>query len=150
MKALARSKDFWAGAMLIAIGLSAMAVARDYAFGTTLRMGPGYFPTMLGGALALFGLHLGVRGLRGAGERIEGGWSLRALIVIPLSFVLFGMLIDRAGFVPAVAILIVGSAAAGPEFKLREVALLALLLTALCTAVFVWGIGLPYPLIAGF
>jgi hypothetical protein len=150
MKAFAESKDFWGGAMLIAVGLAAMAVSRNYALGTALRMGPGYFPTVLGGVIALFGLHLAVRGLRGAGERIEGGWSPRALIVVPLSFVLFGLLIDRAGFVPAVAAVIVASAAAGRQFRFLEAALVALTLTALCVAVFIWGLGLPYPLIAGF
>ena len=35
-----------------------MFIARNYAFGTTLRMGPGYFPTVLGGILVLFGLYL--------------------------------------------------------------------------------------------
>ena len=39
------SKDFWAGLMFIAIGGGAMFVARDYAFGTALRMGPGFFPS---------------------------------------------------------------------------------------------------------
>jgi hypothetical protein len=150
MKTFALSKDFWGGVMLIGIGLAAILIARDYAFGTTLRMGPGYFPTVLGAVLMLFGLHLAVRAMRGAGDSIAGGWSMRALVVIPLSFVLFGALVDRAGFVPAVAALIVASAAAGPEFKWTEAALLALLLTALCAAVFVWGLGLPYPLIVGF
>ena len=60
-------------------------------------------------------------GLR-SNEKIEGGWSLRALIVLPLSLVLFGLLMEHAGFVPALMVLIVGSAAAGSEFKLVEVA----------------------------
>jgi hypothetical protein len=150
MRGVALSKDFWGGLMLIAIGLAAMVIARDYALGTTLRMGPGYFPTMLGGVLVLFGLHLAVRGVRGSGEKIEGGWSLRALIVVPLSFILFGLLIDRAGFVPAVVAVIVASATAGPEFRFAVVALLALGLTALCVGVFIWGLGLPYPLVVGF
>ena len=37
--------------MLIAIGAAAVMIARDYPFGTALRMGPGYFPTVLGGIL---------------------------------------------------------------------------------------------------
>jgi hypothetical protein len=150
MKEIARSQDFCGGAMLIAIGLAACAIARGYPLGTALRMGPGYFPMLLGGLLALFGLHLVLRSLRATGERIAGGWSLRALVIIPLSFVLFGLLIDRAGFVPAVAVLVAGSAAAGREFRLAEAAALALALTALCVAVFVLGLGLPYPLIAGY
>ena len=51
------NKDVWAGLMLIAIGAAAMFFARNYPFGTALRMGPGYFPMLLGGLLILFGLY---------------------------------------------------------------------------------------------
>ena len=143
------SKDFWGGAMLIVTGVVAVVMARNYTFGTALRMGPGYFPSVLGGLLILFGLYLVVAGLR-SGEKIEGSWSLRALIILPLSLVLFGVLIDRAGFVPALLVLIFGSAAGGTEFKPIEVLLFSVFLTALCVALFVWALGLPYPLLADF
>ena len=71
------------------------------------------------------------QGLR-SNEKIEGNWSLRALIVLPLSLVLFGLLMEHAGFIPALMVLIFGSAAAGSEFKLMEVLLLAVGLTAFC------------------
>jgi len=143
------NRDFWAGVMLIATGAVSVIIARDYNFGTALRMGPGYFPSVLGGALVLFGLYLVVVGLK-RNEKIEGNWSLRALIVLPLSLVLFGVLMDRAGFIPALIVLIFGSAAAGTEFKLFEVLLLAIGLTAFCVALFIWGLGLPYPLLVGW
>jgi putative tricarboxylic transport membrane protein len=143
------SKDFWAGVMFAATGGAAVFMARAYPFGTTLRMGPGYFPIVLGALLVLFGLWFMAKGLR-SHERIEGGWSLRALIVLPLSLALFGVLVERAGFVPALAVLIFSSAAAGNEFRLGEVAIATAVLTALCVAVFIWGLGLPYPLLAGF
>jgi len=125
-------------------------IARNYAFGTSLRMGPGYFPSVLGGLLILFGLYLLAVGLRSSSEKIVGGWSFRALIMLPLSLVLFGYLMDRAGFVPALLVLIFGSALAGSEFKLIEVVAFSLALTALSVLVFVYGLGLPYPLIADF
>jgi hypothetical protein len=142
------SKDLWAGLMLIGIGSGSMWLARDYAFGTSLRMGPGYFPTVLGGVLLIFGLVLLGRGMRNP-ERLEGGWSLRALVVVPLSFVLFGVLIERAGFVPALILLIFVAALAGRGFKVGEVALLAIALTVLSIGVFVWALGLPFRLVAG-
>ena len=143
------NRDFWAGVMLMATGATAVIIARDYNFGTSLRMGPGYFPTVLGSALVLFGLYFVATGLK-RNEKIEGNWPLRPLIVLPLALVLFGLLIDRAGFVPALLVLIVGSAAAGTEFRLIEVLLLAIGLTACCVALFIWGLGLPYPLIVGW
>jgi hypothetical protein len=145
---LLASKDFWGGLMLVAVGVAAALIARGYPFGTALRMGPGYFPTVLGGILALFGLYLVAKSLRHR-EPIEGGWSLRALVILPLALILFGILMDRAGFIPALAVLIFGSAAASREFRLVEVAALTVCLIAFCVAVFVWGLGLPYPLLAG-
>ena len=143
------NRDFWAGVMLIATGAASVIIARDYAFGTSLRMGPGYFPSVLGGGLVLFGLYLVVIGLK-RNEKMEGGWSLRALIVLPLSLVLFGVLMERAGFIPALIVLIFGSAAASTEFKFVEVLLLAVGLTAFSVALFIYGLGLPYPLLVGW
>ena len=143
------NKDFWSGLLLIAIGAAAMIIAQDYRFGTALRMGPGYFPTMLGGILALFGLYLAVIGLRG-GEKIERNWSPRAVIGVSLSLVLFGVLMEYAGFVPALVALIFGSAASGTDFRFGEVLLFTVLLTAAAVVLFIYGLGLPYPLIAGF
>lgn len=143
------NQDFWAGIMLIAVGMTAIVIGRNYPFGTALRMGPGYFPTVLSSILTLFGIYFLVKALRST-ERIEAGWSLRALIVIPLALVLFGILMTHAGFVPALMVLIFGSALATTEFKLYEVVLLTLGLTLGCVAVFIWGLGLPYPLIADY
>ena len=149
MALILRNRDFWSGVMLLAIGLLAVGIARDYPFGTSLRMGPGYFPSVLGGLLVVGGIYFVARGLRSE-ETIEPGWSLRALIVLPLSLVLFGYLMDRAGFIPALIVLIVGSAAAGKEFNFIEVLILAVTLTILSVVVFIWGLGLPYPLLADF
>jgi len=48
-------RDFWAGLMFMAFGLGFLIVARNYAMGNAVRMGPSYFPTMLGGILAVLG-----------------------------------------------------------------------------------------------
>ena len=146
---LRNNKDFWAGMMLIGIGAAAMFIARDYRFGSTLSMGPGFFPTMLGGILIAFGICIVAVGLR-SGEKIQGRLSLRALVLLPFSLVLFGILMELAGFIPAMVALVFVSAASGREFKLVEVLLLTVLLTVASAALFIWGLGLPYPLFKGF
>jgi hypothetical protein len=146
---LRKNKDFWAGMMLLGIGVAAIFISRDYRFGSALRMGPGFFPAILGGILAAFGVCIIAVGLK-SGEKIEGSLSLRALIMLPLSLVLFGLLMEKAGFLPALAVLVFGSAASGKEFKFVEVLLLTALLTVASAALFIWGLGLPYPLIKGF
>jgi Tripartite tricarboxylate transporter TctB family len=143
------NKDVWAGLFLIVFGVTAVVLARNYTFGTALRMGPGFFPTVLGAFLILAGLYILTNGLR-SGETLGGSWPLRALIVLPLALVLFGVLIDRAGFVPAMLVLVFGSGLAGRDFRLIEMILFSVFLTALCAVVFVWALGLPYPLIAGY
>jgi Tripartite tricarboxylate transporter TctB family len=142
------NKDFWSGLLLIALGAFAVFLARDYPFGTVTRMGAGFFPIVLGALLVLFGLYVLARGL-GGGAKIEAGWSPRALLLLPLAMALFGFLMDRAGLVPALAVLTFGSALAGREFRLLEIAGLTVVLTAFAVAVFVWGLGLPYPLLVG-
>jgi len=52
---ITNGKDFWAGLMFVAFGLAFMWKAQDYAMGTSVRMGPAYFPTVLGGLLAVLG-----------------------------------------------------------------------------------------------
>jgi uncharacterized membrane protein len=143
------NKDVWAGLLLIAIGAAAMFIARNYGFGTALRMGPGFFPIVLGSVLVLFGLYMLGSGLRQP-EQIAGSWSLRALIILPLALVLFGVLMEHGGFVPAMLVLIFASATASTEFRFVEVLLFSIGLTALSVIVFVWALGLPYPLITGW
>ena len=50
------NRDFFAGMMYIVLGAVGMWIARDYPFGSALRMGPGYFPTVLGGMMIAFGI----------------------------------------------------------------------------------------------
>jgi hypothetical protein len=142
-------KDFWAGVMFIGIGAAAIIGARNYPFGSALRMGPGYLPTFLGGILALIGFYVMVRGFFRS-EKIDRNWSVRALILLPFSLGLFGIVMDTMGFIPALVVLIFGSAASGREFKVIEVLTIALLLVALSVAVFIWGLGLPFTLLKKF
>jgi hypothetical protein len=143
------NKDLWAGIHYIAVGGLGMWIAKDYPFGSALRMGPGYFPTVLGGIMVLMGIYVLALGLRKNHEKIQGNLSLRALIVLPLSMIVFGILMEHAGFVPAMAALVPVAAAAGREFKWMEVAALTVGLTILCSAGFIWALGLPYPMIKG-
>ncbi len=143
---LRNNKDFWSGLMFFTIGASSIFFARNYPFGTGLSMGPGFFPIVLGGMLILFGIYIMMRGLR-INEQIEGDWSIRALIMLPLAMVLFGILMTVLGFIPALVALITVSTVAGRECKFVDVLLLNVLLISLSVALFVLGLGLPYPLI---
>jgi hypothetical protein len=142
------NRDFLAGLVYIFTGALAIFIALDYPFGSALRMGPGYFPRVLGGIMIAFGIAVLIMGIKN-NEKIHGHWSIRALIVLPLSAVVFGVLMEEAGFIPALAVLIPLSAASGNEFKWGEIILLTIGLTLLSLAIFIWGLGLPYQLIKG-
>lgn len=142
------NRDFFAGLLYIAIGALGMFIARDYPFGSALRMGPGYFPSVLGGMMIAFGVAVMMMGVKN-NEKIKPHWSFRALIVLPIATVVFGVMMEETGFIPALLVLIPFSAAAGREFKPVEIALLTIGLTVLSTLLFIKGLGLPYPLIKG-
>ena len=142
------NREFFAGMLYILLGVVGMWIARDYPFGSALRMGPGYFPTVLGGMMIAFGIAVLLMGVKN-NEKIKGNWSIRAMIVLPLSAVLFGILMEEVGFIPALAVLIPAAAASGKEFKWLEVILLTIGLIILSLGVFIWGLGLPYQLIKG-
>jgi putative tricarboxylic transport membrane protein len=125
-----------------------MIVARDYPFGSALRMGPGYFPSVLGGIVAVFGLWVLIQGLIKQ-EPVKRTWSVRALIVLPVTALVFGIMMERAGFVPALLVLAILAASASPKFRMVEQVLLAIGLTALSVGLFIFGLGLPYPLFGG-
>lgn len=142
------NKDFFAGLYLILTGAVAMVIALDYPMGSAVRMGPGYFPTVLGGIMILFGLYVMSMGIKSR-EKIQGNWSLRALVVLSVTMVVFGYMMEHVGFIPALVVLIFGSATAGRQFKFVEITLLTIGLTVGSVALFIYGLGLPYPLIKG-
>jgi cytochrome bd-type quinol oxidase subunit 1 len=143
------NKDLWAGIMYITTGAGGMWMARDYPFGSALRMGPGYFPSVLSGLIIAMGVYVLILGLRKEHEKIQGHTSIRALIVLPISMVVFGWLMEEAGFIPAMLALVPVSAAAGRDFRWKEILLLTIGLTIVCALAFITGLGLPYPLIKG-
>jgi hypothetical protein len=142
------NRDFLAGLFYILIGASGWYMALDYPFGSALRMGPGYFPIVLSVTMIVFGVVIMLMGVKN-NVQLKGTWSIRALIVLPIATAVFGWMMEEAGFIPAMAVLIPLSAASGREFNWKEIALLTIGLTILCTIMFIWGLGLPYPLIKG-
>jgi len=140
-------KDFWAGLLYGGVGAAAVIIARDYSWGRGGRMGPGYFPTILGALLLLIGIASLVRSFVARGEPL-GPIAWKGAALVTGATVLFGFLLRPAGLVPALAVLIFSSAAASSRFKLDWRALaLMLALIAFCALVFVKGLGLPLPLV---
>ena len=145
---LRNNKRFLSGLMFLGIGGVAIYIAQDYPMGSALRMGPGYFPIVLSGILVAFGVYELILSVLKP-LPVIGNWSLRALLVLPASAVIFGILMEWAGFIPAMIALMLSSAWASSEFKFLEQLVLAIGLTAASVGLFIYGLGLPYPLFSG-
>jgi hypothetical protein len=164
-------KELGAGGMFLGFGAAALGLARELPMGTAVRMGPGYFPTVLGGLLALVGAAViaraVLRGLRaspadGAGEPgsataagaapappsagREPPFAWRPLILVTAATAAFGILLRGAGLVPATMVLVIGSAWASPRFSFRTAVPLAVGSAIFCALVFVKALGVPLPI----
>jgi hypothetical protein len=138
-------EDFWAGIMFIGFGVLAIIVARDYPMGAAMRMGPGYFPTWIGGILIALGSIISLTSFAIEGAKV-GHFAWRPMFLLALAFTAFGWMIDRVGFVLAMAGLIILSALAGKEFRLKEVIVLMVALIVGSWALFIHLLELPFPL----
>ena len=135
-------EDFWAGVMFIGFGTLAIVIAHDYPYGSAMRMGPGYFPTWLGGLMILVGIAVSAASLKTEGPPIPP-FAWKPAILLSFSFFAFGWSIDTIGFVPALVGVIVLSALAGKHVYVKELIVLTIVLVALALGVFVYGIELP-------
>jgi Tripartite tricarboxylate transporter TctB family len=149
MVSIRAPKDFWAGVMFIAFAAVALYVSRNYSLGTAVRMGPGYFPILLGGVLALVGAILVVRSLVIAGDPI-GHVQVLPLVVVAVAVVLFGVLLPRLGLAITLPLVIAVAALASVQSRRWEVLILALVLTVFSALVFIYGLRLPIPLWPAF
>jgi len=140
-----KTKDFGAGLVFVFIGILSVWTSRDYPMGSAGKMGPGYFPTILGGALALFGLVISIRSLWVGGERFRLQ-TFRPLVLILSSVIGFALLVNPLGLVLATFVLVFLSCLGGGAIRLGEVTLLFLILALLSALLFVYGLGLSFSL----
>lgn len=113
-------KDLAAGLIFVATGLFFVFSSLEYRLGTPERMGPGFFPLMLGLVLALLGSGVIVTALRGEPEaegRLEA-FNLRGLGIIMLATVVFGLIIQTAGLLVSLMVCSALTSFASPGARL--------------------------------
>lgn len=142
---LQHNRDFLAGVLFLLIGGIGFYVALSYPFGTLQRMGPGYFPRVLSCILMGFGLVTLVKGLR-SGARVQGSWGWLPLFMLTAALLAFGFLMEHVGMIPALVVMFFTAAYAGKEARFLEVLGLTLVMCIAATAIFIWGLKLPYEL----
>jgi hypothetical protein len=130
-------KDLLAGGIFVVFGLAFAITSATYEVGTALRMGPGFFPLVLGSLLVLLGIVIAVKGFV-AGEGDDLGpvpWKAAALLVAALLF--FGFTVQGLGLVPALFVTVFLSALAGHRARVIPAVVIAGCLTALSVLIFV-------------
>ena len=133
-------KDFFAGLMFMGVGTAFAWGATAYNVGSADRMGPGYFPLMLGILMAILGIVITVKALMLAtedGDKI-GRWAWKPLVYILGANLAFGVLLGglpsinlpAAGMIAAIYVLTIIASFAGKRFRLSSVLILATVLAA--------------------
>ena len=138
-------KDFSAGLMFIAIGAVFGLGANQYPMGTAVRMGPAYFPSILGWGTVALGLFVLIESFF-VDEDPPTRTAWRPLILVLASVTLFAALINTGGLITATIVQIIVSALGGHEFKWKEAIISAVLLSVSVWLIFDKALGLPFKL----
>ncbi|MBI4189450.1 MAG: tripartite tricarboxylate transporter TctB family protein [Betaproteobacteria bacterium] len=139
-------KDFNAGIMFIAIGAFFAIFSQNYPMGSAVRMGPAYFPSVLGALLVVLGLIVFGRSFFLVDREQPTKTHWRPLLCILGAASLFGFLIGPAGLVIASAVMMLVGAFGGWDFRWKEQIPLAAGMTAVTIGIFHYGLGLPFKL----
>jgi putative tricarboxylic transport membrane protein len=140
-------KNVLAGLMFIAVAALGLWVSRDYPIGTALRMGTGYVPRLLCWILMGLGVAVLIQGLRDKAAPPERVTMRQVLpvVIVTASLAAFALAIEQVGFVVSVLLLIGIGAIAASDIKAWETLVAAIVLVALCWAIFILGLGLAIP-----
>lgn len=137
------TKDLLSGVLFSGFGLGGVIIASNYGFGTPARMGPGFFPIMVGVLIATMGVALVVQAFRHpeASAPVET-IHFRPLIFISAAVASFGIAIGSYGLIPALVALIVIARFATREGTMFELAVMVVVLIAVAVGIFVYGLNI--------
>jgi len=142
---ISHPKDFYAGVLFFSIGLIAMILAFQYPLGTAARMGPGYFPRVLGGILMALGAILAIRSFREEGGAISP-FAWKAIGLVLGGVCIFAAVVLQIGLVAATVILIFITGYASKEFNVKESIISSVILSTISVLLFIVGLKLQFPI----
>ena len=135
--------DLIAGLFLMATGVFFGWQALGLELGTSLRMGPGYFPLVLSALLVVIGLVVLIKAFGREGEPL-GQIAWRGMMFILPAPVFFGLTVRGLGFVPALFVTMLIASQASVRMRPLPALALSVAVTILATLVFSYGLGLPF------
>ena len=145
MNGFLKNKDLLAGIMFMVIGIVFAVGAYNYQMGTAARMGPGFFPRILGFLMAGLGVVIAGIGLKNqaAFAASEGiGWTWKPVIIVTAAVILFGFTLPTLGMIVAITILTILSGIAAHDKNYRELVFITVIMCIFCAGVFIWGLKL--------
>lgn len=153
-------KDFFSGLMFMLVGIAFAWGATSYNVGTGARMGPGYFPLVLGVLMAFLGLVIAIKATvinTPDGDKI-GSWAWKPLFFIIAANLVFGVMlgglpsikIPAMGLILAIYALTFIASMAGDEFSFKAVFILATVLSIMSYLAFIVLLKLQFPVWPAF
>lgn len=141
-----RRSDLVAGALMILVGALFGAEALNYPMGSSVRAGPGFFPFGLSLIMITFGVGIIlIDARRPANNKNEDelpvGWRARPLVALPLSILVFAVVVPRYGLWPATFLAVLVSTFADRDIGPAKAVIVALLMSTLCILIFRVGLG---------
>jgi Tripartite tricarboxylate transporter TctB family len=148
---LLRHPDVLAGLIFAGLGAAFFVASLTYEFGRAVDMGPGFFPRIVGAALLVLALPIGLRGLIDARRRDGASgppvrFALGPIVTVGVALALFSLTLRSLGYVVAALLLVAVAGAASRDRRWKEVALLAIALALAAGVLFVLALKLQVPL----
>lgn len=140
------TKDRIGALLLLLMGIGVVAEGRSYNVGNLTRMGPGYFPVVLGIVLLGIGAFLLVTSWKEKGDEAPEIPDLRGSVLILVGVLSFVVLGHYGGLVPATFAATTISAMGDRKNTLREAALLGAGMTVTSALLFHWALQMQFPL----
>lgn len=134
-------RDAIGGLLLVGIGLFFLLGALDMRVGEARRMGPGYFPMVLGIIGMILGAIIAIPALMRPG--VLPGVNWRPFFAVMTAILVFALVMPKTGLLPAVFATVVVASFGDPRSRLWQTVLLAAGLAAATWVVFIYGLGLP-------
>ncbi len=153
LRELVRRRDFYAGALMLLLGLGIALKGASYRTGTLMHMGPGFLPTALGVILVLLGIAIGAAAYSPSGEASEEDerilpehpqwWGWLCILAGPVLFIILGRYF---GMAPGTFACVFVSALGDRTATLRGTFILATIVTVFGVALFSYFLQVPMPI----
>ena len=150
LRDIVRKRDFYAGGLMVLLGLGVALKGTTYRAGTLMHMGPGFLPTVLGIILVLIGIAIAAVALsdHDADQSIlpehPQWWAWLCILLSPVFFIFFGRYF---GMAPATFMCVFIAALGDRDSTLRSSIVLSALVTVFGVSLFSYFLQVPMPIL---